>query len=802
MTDHMTFDELVSQATGDKREKPYPYQSVLAEHGLPELLAVPTGTGKTMAAVLPWLYRRRFHPDATVRSATPRRLVFVLPMRVLVEQTAAVVRGWLAGLGLEGVVDCEVLMGGEPRVAPWRAHPERDAVIIGTLDMVISRSLNRGFGESRFVWPIDFGLFNNDCHFVYDEVQLMGPALATSRQLQGLREALGTAAQCSSTWMSATVPERQLCTFDAPEIRSRVELTDADMASGLAKRLGASKRVLELSISDSKRSEREISQLVADRHKAGTLTIVVLNTVERARTVFKALEARKLEAELVLLHSRFRPGDRKEQAERALTKASGGPGRIVVSTQVIEAGVDVSASLLVTEAAPWPSIVQRAGRCNRDGLQPDAQLVWFAPGSHEPYEKSDVAATVDELQRLEDVLVTSQTLRDADVSLAETIHPVLRRKDLIELFDTLPDLTGNDIDVSRFIRQSDELDLSVVWRSVGDDGPAAGATSPGRNERCQVSVGAFKKVFKAGGFKAWRYEHLSSRWVLCRNESEMRPGMVVVVDSSSGHYTPTTGWDPDSKVAVEAVVDEPATDDESTGDDPASIGGSWLSLKQHLADTEREIRRLFESTSSEGLADAHRAAAVQAARLHDIGKAHDHFQQALKKTANSDAERARMPDVILAKGGSGRLFHKPARPNFRHELVSALALLGEGTVALDGVVERDLAVYLVAAHHGRIRMGLRAMPDDLPGHVLGVKAGDQLPAVEMVDGEIPMSTMDLSVVEMGERGGRASWSARALDLRDRPDLGPFRLGFLEAMVRLADWAASARPTIESEVRHG
>jgi CRISPR-associated endonuclease/helicase Cas3 len=803
MSEQMTFEDLVRKATGKVGMKPYPYQMRLADEGLPELLAVPTGTGKTMAAVLPWLYRRRFHADQAVRQATPRRLVFVLPMRVLVEQTASVVRGWLTGLGLEELVDCEVLMGGEPRVAAWRKHPERDAVIIGTLDMVLSRSLNRGFGESRFVWPIDFGLFNNDCHFVYDEVQLMGPALATSRQLHGLREVLGTAAQCTSTWMSATVPEHQLLTFDAPELRSRVELKPEDISGGLATRLAAHKRVLELPISDDKRFEREVSQVVADHHTAGTLTIVVLNTVERARSVFKALEAKELDAQLVLLHSRFRPGDRKTQADLALADVTTVTGRIVVSTQVIEAGVDVSASLLVTEAAPWPSIVQRAGRCNRDGQQPDAQLVWFAPASHEPYEKDDVLASTEALRQLDGALVTSQTLRDCVVAVTEEIHPVLRRKDLIELFDTLPDLTGNDIDVSRFIRKSDELDLSLVWRSLDEEGLwAAETTSPGRDERCPVSVGAFKKVLKAGGFKAWRYDHLAARWVLCAS-GEVRPGMVVLLDSATGRYTPATGWDPDSKVAVDAVAGaEPATDDESTGDDPASADGSWLSLKQHLADTEREIRKLLDGTANEGLTDAQRMAAVQAARLHDIGKAHPHFQQALKGTAASAAEQAAIPDAVLAKGGSGRLRHKPDRPNFRHELVSALALLGEGSVALSSVVETDLAVYLVAAHHGRIRMGIRAMSDDAVGNVLGVHTGDQLPAVEMLEGEIPMSTMDLSIMELGERNGRASWSARALALRDRPDLGPFRLGFLEAMVRLADWAASAQPTIASGVDHG
>jgi hypothetical protein len=65
----MTFEEMVRLATDGL--DPYQYQCEIADDGFPELLAVPTGAGKTMAAVLPWVYRRRFHSDGKVKSATP-----------------------------------------------------------------------------------------------------------------------------------------------------------------------------------------------------------------------------------------------------------------------------------------------------------------------------------------------------------------------------------------------------------------------------------------------------------------------------------------------------------------------------------------------------------------------------------------------------------------------------------------------------------------------------------------------------------------------------------------------------------
>ena len=79
----MTFADLFDRATCGE-QKPFPYQIAFAESAdLPELVHAPTGSGKTATAILGWLWRY-FHSG----EATPRRLVYCLPMRVLVEQTS------------------------------------------------------------------------------------------------------------------------------------------------------------------------------------------------------------------------------------------------------------------------------------------------------------------------------------------------------------------------------------------------------------------------------------------------------------------------------------------------------------------------------------------------------------------------------------------------------------------------------------------------------------------------------------------------------------------------------------------
>lgn len=793
------FSALVERATG---HAPYPYQARIAHDGLPELLQVPTGCGKTLAAVLPWLYRRREHPDLKVRATTPHWLVFVLPMRVLVEQTAESVRSWIAKLGLEHEVGVHVVMGGEGRVdGAWRSVPERDAVFIGTLDMLVSRALNRGYGESRFAWPIDFGLFNSGCQWVFDEVQLMGAALPTSRQLHGLRRKVGTASPCHSMWMSATVDVESLVTVDCPEVASRASLESDDRSGALLRRLDATRRIEELGVSgDRKRYPREIAEVLAARHARGTLTLAVLNTVDRATATAQAL-AEQTDAEVVLLHSRFRPPERKAHADAALGEVgSDGPGRIVVSTQVIEAGVDISAAVLLTEAAPWPSIVQRAGRCNRDGKSVGACLLWAAPPAAAPYPQADVDASVAALVGLEGRDMTGSGLGGLEVPTSRVQHDVLRRRDLIDLFDTTPDLSGNDVDVSRFVRDSDDLDVQIGWRSLGEAGPTP-EDVPTSGELCPVPVGQAREFAKQHDL--WRFDHLDEkRWVRCR-PGDVRPGVVLLASDAVGGYSVELGWAPKAGAPVPTVIVQdrsplvPAV--EATDDDPlTSESRAWVALRDHLADVEHEVRQIIAGLELDGLDRAHLDAAALAARLHDVGKAHDVFQDTLARSCHDGEE---LPgDGPWAKSG-GTKYARHSRRYFRHELVSALMLLGDAAKVLDDVAEPDLVRYLVAAHHGRVRLGIRSLVDEErdPANTdarvaLGVFDGDEVTAVEIPGGALPDCVLELGWMELGDRpDGSPSWGARMLALRDREDLGPFRLGFLEALVRLADWRASAQP---------
>ncbi|MET8129026.1 DEAD/DEAH box helicase [Streptomyces sp. NPDC005065] len=791
-----TFVELFRDAMNDGDARPYPYQERLAAEGLPELLRVPTGAGKTAAGVLPWLWRRLEHPDVDVRAGEARWLVFVLPLRSLVEQTASVVREWVARAGLAGVVGVHVFMGGEDRDDDaWRMDPSRTAVFVGTQDMLLSRLLMRGYGESRAQWPVSFGLLHSGVQFVFDETQLMGPGLPTSAQLQGLREKLGTGAPSQSMWMSATLAPQEVCTPDHREVRGVVELGEDDRVGGLAVRLNAVRRVERVEVPASTAAySAGVAQVLVARHVPGTRTIAVFNTVERAVAVQAALAKLVGQGgpEVVLLHSRFRPPER-ERLMRELNTPLSATGQIVVSTQVLEAGVDLSSRVLFTEAALFSSVVQRAGRCNRAGEFPEGANLLWAPspsgqGQYAPYEEEDVAAAAEALTSLEDTWVTSTMLQEMPVVPKPVVHPVLRRRDLLQLFDTMPDLSGADIDVSQWVRDGQDTTALVAWRDLTDGRPGEREAFPAREELCAAPVRDLKAIVKDSLTALWVLDAADGAWRRAQFV-DIRPGAVLLTSTASGWYDSKLGWGLKYRGPVTSLARTGKVPD-GMGKDDASCADRWVDLIEHLEDVEREVGLLAEGLAPlDGLSSGHLEAAGLAGRYHDLGKAHFVFANTVRRSCPDGEQPPGEGPWAKSRHRMGR--HE--RKYFRHELISALALLHPDSTLLDGSEDPDLIAYLAAAHHGKVRVSVRSMPGEaerVPPRVLGVEPAEEVGPVDLPGGQVlPRIVVDPSVLFLGgAREGVPSWTQRTAQLLS--GLGPFRLALLEALVRVADWRAS------------
>ena len=825
--------ELFRQAFKEDDRAPYPYQEKLATAASwPELLNIPTGMGKTAAVTLAWVYKRGWRANgqrADIDTNTPRRLIWCLPMRVLVEQTHNNICNWLRNLDVlsnagNGKVSVHLLMGGEPDQKTWAEYPQEDMVLIGTQDMLLSRALMRGYGMSRYQWPVHFAQLHNDCLWAFDEVQLMGAGLATSAQLEAFRRDYPLAQSSRSIWLSATLKRNWLETVDLAEQLVKfttLELSDADREQA-GKRLNANKTLSRSDVTFAKAASNKdgmkdyierLSQAVLKLHDTTSQMLVILNRVERAQRLFQLIREQRQNDNDLLIHARFRPPERRNQNEQLSATTA---DRIIVATQAIEAGVDISSKILVTELAPWSALVQRFGRCNRYGEHngdDGARVTWIDiedDADTLPYEADTLQSARDKLLDLSDVGPGSLPPTDE----SRPLTAILRRKDLLDLFNTDPDLSGFDVDISDYIRDSGNPGLHVFWRDFENDPNGKNNDQekvqalPQRDELCPISLGQWDRVKKR--IRSWFWDSLAGKWQ--QLSGSPRPGMTLLLSARTGGYDLELGFFADSKKSVQlAPIQEQSQKNryETYGDDWRSQTNVPVFLRDHLIHVADEAKALCTSL---GEPTHHANPIIRAARWHDAGKAHEVFDKTMhgmnaecklsschgKAHEVFDKTMHRCPEApqgLLAKTNctGGKQGH--SRKYFRHELASALAWLAHNDEPVNPSVEVDLIAYLIAAHHGKVRMSIRAMPAEEPAtdnarFARGIWEGDQLPALDLDNERILETELKLSLMEIGEGEQGRSWTARTLSLLE--EFGPFRLAWLETLVRLADWRASAK----------
>jgi CRISPR-associated endonuclease/helicase Cas3 len=847
------------------------------------LLRVPTGFGKTLGVLGAWLYNR----VSLGNDAWPRRLVWCLPMRVLVEQTEHETRQVLERLGLmwdnrdrhQNKVGVHQLMGGvDP--GDWHIQPEHCAVLIGTQDMLLSRALNRGYGSQRARWPVDFGLLNQDCLWVMDEVQLMDVGLATSGQLQAFRSTRAESGQLSrptrTWWMSATLQRNWLAKSPETAPLARALPQTSIAAPDRKGHLWDDVRK-PLSIEQAK-DDASIAKLAAQAHidggqgEAGP-TLVVVNRVDAAVNVYNLLkkDKRLQETDLRLIHSRFRPHDRKNWRTAFLNRQACGPGmnRIIVATQVVEAGVDMSASVLLTELAPWSSLVQRFGRAARWGGK--AQVLVLNRQAKDdkaaaPYEKTELDAALSALGSLEDVApLALERFEEEHPELLASLYPyapkhLLLSHELDDLFDTTADLSGADIDISRFIRSGEERDVQVFWLPVPPRERPDKKVRPQREALCNVPFLKAREWLCDKGSqlrpdlrkRVWVWDWLDGEWNVLEAR-DIYPGQTILVDSALGGYDPELGFRPSFKAEVPLVEEampslEELADATESNEQLSVLDGDkpvvWQTIAVHGAQVGQEAAQLAAllCPNLTRLFDL-------AGRWHDLGKAHEAFQNSIEH--ESRPERSDLAKAPRDAWPIKKLYAMNGGPRkgFRHELASTLGLFGvlrrhmpshpallgpwrevlpllgandqadrqstpstlENEVLSLSAEEFDLLAYLVCSHHGKVRLTWHASPadqksNDVVARIRGVREGDHLPAVMLATANgdyvgLPETELSLSPAAIGlsSQTGR-SWTDRTLGLVQRHSA--FQLGYLEALLRAADIRASKSPIVDVLISQG
>jgi CRISPR-associated endonuclease/helicase Cas3 len=363
---------------------PFPWQEKLyqrfSEGNIPASCNLPTGLGKTSVVAI-WLIALANHPEKT-----PRRLVYIVNRRTVVDQTTDEVKTLRRNLQIQpaleslktnvGTLAISTLRGQFADNGEWRDDPARPAVICGTVDMIGSGLLFSGYRCGFKSKPTRAGLLGQDTLIVHDEAHLE-PAFQdllgsiNSQQRAGDRRNDRSVQVLELTATSRTDDGQQ----------NPFGLTDPDYKNEIVQqRIFAKKGIAFHAIEDPKEkldaavAEKALEDVYKNSKQA---ILIYLRKVEDVNKVVDALRKEfKGQENIETLTGTLRGKERDELVEKPVfqrflpepSRSKGVPPKegtvYLVCTSAGEVGVNISAGHLICDLTPFDSMAQRFGRVN------------------------------------------------------------------------------------------------------------------------------------------------------------------------------------------------------------------------------------------------------------------------------------------------------------------------------------------------------------------------------------------------------------------------------------------------------
>jgi len=444
--------------------KPYKWQTALfcsfVKGKIPTNLNLPTGSGKTSVIVC-WLLALCENPDL------PRRLVYVVDRRSVVDQSTKVVEDIAAKLSVESPSIAAVrsallkMAGGEEPLGistlrgefqdnrEWSKFPFRPAVVCGTVDMVGSRLLFSGYGDGAYSRSLHAGLLGNDTVVIFDECHLV-PEFDNVLRL--VHKAGGKLKPFHYMLMSATSGNGSTIQIEAADLNSEV----------LGKRLRGRKTLHPVNTSNP--VIECMTRLAQD--DPPQRTIVFVQSPANAAKI--AMSLRKHYRNVVTLTGTMRGKERDELVENPVFAAftieqEPTEPHFLVATSAGEVGIDLTCKRMVTDGSSLSSLVQRFGRCNRFGETDGEIHLVYNESRLSPEQKTAVAC----LNRLSGDVSCQNLWSHREKLAALTPEPIAVQSLPAHVLDVLS-MTSlrHDIDVSIYLRGMTEESpcVEIAWR--------------------------------------------------------------------------------------------------------------------------------------------------------------------------------------------------------------------------------------------------------------------------------------------------------------------------------------------------
>jgi CRISPR-associated endonuclease/helicase Cas3 len=393
-------------------------------------LTVPTGGGKTLSAMSFALRHAEQH--------ALRRVIVVIPYTSIIEQNAEV---YSQALGAENVVEHHSSL--DPDKSK-RAYGEeltrRHELACENWDAPVIVTTTVQFFESLFSsHPSRCRKIHNIARsvIVLDEVQSLPPGFLLSI-VEALNE-LATHYGCSIVLSTATPPAL------AARERFEVGLTGIHEIVANTRELGGKLRRVEYAWPDDTARPitwQELANTMAEHHQV----LTVVHKREDARNLAREVRAAAPNDPVWHLSALMCAAHRSEALAQIEERLARGAACRVVSTQLVEAGVDVDFPFVYRALGGLDSVVQAAGRCNREGLLDKGQVVIFRAATSPPRGTPRQAMEVTEVLLRE----SNGCLDPSDPELFEKYFRML--------------YLGHDQDVKRIQPLRQEFNFASVGR--------------------------------------------------------------------------------------------------------------------------------------------------------------------------------------------------------------------------------------------------------------------------------------------------------------------------------------------------
>jgi len=404
---------------------PFPWQESLfpwfLSERFPDNVSLPTGTGKTSIMVIWLLAFAEKLPVDSRQNPIPRRLIWVVNRRVVVDQATSEaeqlrqrlndpaieelepIRSALRKLSAgnsDELLGISTLRGQFEDNAEWRNDPSRPAVIVGTVDMIGSRLLFSGYGAGFKTKPLHAGFLGQDALLVHDEAHLEPAFQELLIAIRDEQKRCGEFGKFHVMALSATSrkanSEADSFGLTKEERFPPDEIPDPPEKplQVIRRRLSAKKTICLHENKDAGKLADEIAAQSLKFKDKSCAVLVFVQKIEDVRKIAgKIAKKLKDEKRVQQLTGTLRGLERDKLVSEDATFRRFLPGAktdgatvYLVCTSAGEVGVNISADHLVCDLSTFDSMVQRFGRVNRFGDRKDTQIHIFYPAE---FKKDD-----------------------------------------------------------------------------------------------------------------------------------------------------------------------------------------------------------------------------------------------------------------------------------------------------------------------------------------------------------------------------------------------------------------------------